>query len=62
MEYQKSNKLVRKSLNQPTNFRTKNQFKINDGSRETYNTNSEINFKTSMLRSISCDYLMCIYL
>ena len=29
--------------------------KINDDSRGTYNTNSQIKFKTSMLRSSLCD-------
>ena len=31
-------------------------FEINDESRGTYNTNSQIKFKTLMLRSSSCDY------
>ena len=30
--------------------------KINDGSREIHNTNSQIRFETSMLRSSLCDY------
>ena len=42
--------------NQPTKFRTKNWVEINDDSRGTYNTNSQIKFKTSMLRSTLCDY------
>ena len=42
--------------NQPTNFRTKNWVEINDDSRGMYNTNSQIKFKTSMLRSCLCDY------
>ena len=29
---------------------------INYGSRGTYNVNSQIKFKTSMLRSVLCDY------
>ena len=29
---------------------------INDDSRETYNTNSQIKYKTSMLKSSLCDY------
>ena len=37
--------------NQPTKFRTKNSVKTNDDSCGTYNTNSQIRFKTSMLRS-----------
>ena len=36
-------------------FRTKNGAEINDDSRRTYNTNSHIKFKTSMLRSSLCD-------
>ena len=42
--------------NQPTKFRTKNWVKINDDERGTYRSNSLIKFKTSMLRSILCDY------
>ena len=42
--------------NQSTKFRTKNWVEINDHLRGTYNTNSQIRFKTSMLRSILCDY------
>ena len=30
---------------------------INDDSRETYNTNNQINFKISMLKSPLCDYI-----
>ena len=42
--------------NQPTKFRAKNWFEINDESRETYNTNIQIKLKTSMLGSSLCDY------
>ena len=41
---------------QPIKFRTKNWFEINDDSRGTYNTNSQIKFKTLMLRSSLYDY------
>ena len=41
--------------NQPSKFRTKNWVEINDESRGTYTGNS-IRFKTTMLRSNSCDY------
>ena len=44
------------TLNQPIKFRTKNWVEIIDESRGTYNTNSQIRFKTSMLRSSLCDY------
>ena len=42
--------------NQPSKFRTKNWVEINDYSRGTYNTNSHIKLKTSMVKSILCDY------
>ena len=41
---------------QPSKFRTKNWIEINDKSRGTYNVNSQIKFKTTMLKSILCDY------
>ena len=41
---------------QPNKFRTKNWVEINDESRGTYNTNSQIKSKTSMLRLSLCDY------
>ena len=56
MEYQKIINLLDNTPNQPTKFRTKNWVKINNESRGTYNTNSQIRFKTSMLRSSLCDY------
>ena len=55
MEYQKIINLLGNKPNQPTNFRTKNWFEIND-LRKMYNTNSQIEFVTSMLRSSLCDY------
>ena len=55
-EYQKIIKLLENTPNQPTKFRTKNWVEINDDARETYNTNSQINFETSMLRLGLCDY------
>ena len=42
--------------NQPTKFRAKSWVERNDKSRGTYSTNSQIKFKTSMLRSSVCDY------
>ena len=41
--------------NQPSKFRTKNWVEINDDSRGTYNTYSQIKLKTSMLKSNLCD-------
>ena len=42
--------------NQPAQFGTKNWIKINNGARGAYNTNSQIEFKTSMLKSRLCVY------
>ena len=56
MEYQKVINLLDSTPNQPTNCRIKIFFEINDGARGTYNTNSQIKFKTSMLKSILCHY------
>ena len=46
MDYQKIINLLENTPNQPTKFRTTNLVEINNGSRETYNTNSHIRFKT----------------
>ena len=57
MEYQKiANLIDDNTLNQPSKFRTRNWIEINDGSRGTYNVNSQIKFKTTMLKSSLCDY------
>ena len=57
MEYQKiANLLDDNKSNQPSKFRTKNWVEINDESRGTHNVNSQITFKTTMLKSSLCDY------
>ena len=56
MKYQKIINLLDNTQNQPTKFRRKNRVEINDESRGTYNNDNQIRFKTSMLRSILCDY------
>ena len=56
MEYQKIINLLDNTPNQPTKIRTKIMFQINDDSGRMYNTNSETEFKTSMLRLDLCDY------
>ena len=56
MEYQKIINLLDNAPNQPTRFRTKNWVEINNDSRGTYNTNSQIKFKASMLKSSLCGY------
>ena len=53
MEYQKiANLLENRASNQPSKFRTKNWVEISDESRGGYTTGSDINFKTTMLRSM----------
>ena len=42
--------------NTPSQPRTKNWVEINDDSCGTYKTNSQIKFKTSILKSSLCDY------
>ena len=57
MEYRKTaNLLDDASSNQPSKFKTKNWVKTNDESRKTYNVNSHIKFKATMLKSSLCDY------
>ena len=56
MEYQKIANLTDDASNQPSKFRTKNWVEINDELRGTYNVNSQIKFKTTMLKSNLCDY------
>ena len=56
MEYHKIINLLDNTPNQPTKFRTENQVEINDDARGTYSTNSQIKFKTSMLKSSLRDY------
>ena len=56
MEYQKIINLLDNTSNQPSKFRTKNWAEINDESKGAYNTNSQIKFKTTMLKFSLCDY------
>ena len=53
----KNNKLIR-WYNKSTiyKFRATNWVEINDESRRTYDYNSDIKFKTSMIMSNLCDY------
>ena len=53
MEYQKiANLLDNRASNQASKFRTKNWVEISDESRGGYTTGRDINFKTTMLRSM----------
>ena len=54
MEYQKIANLIDDTSNKPSKFRTKNWVEINDESRGTCNVNSQIKFKTTMLKSSLC--------
>ena len=56
MEHQKIANLIDDASNQPCKFRTKNWVEINDESRGTYSVNSQIKFKTTMLKCSLCDY------
>ena len=56
MEYQKIANLIDDASNQPCKFRTKNWVEINDESTRTYNVNSQIKFKTTMLKYSLRDY------
>ena len=48
--------MINDASNKPSKFRTKNWVEINDESRGTYNVNSQIKFKTTMLKSSLRDY------
>ena len=56
MEYQKIANLIDDASNQTSKFETKNWVEINDESRGAYNVNSQIKFKTTMLKSSLCYY------
>ena len=56
MEYQKIANLIDYASSQPSKFKRKNWVEKNDESRGTYNVNSQIKFKTTMLKSSLCDY------
>ena len=55
MEYQKIMNLLDDTTIQPSKFRTRNCVEINDESKGKYD-DSNVRFKTSMIRSNLCDY------
>ena len=55
MEYQKIINLLDNTPNHLSKFRTENWIEINNQSRGVYSTNSDIGFKTTMLKSSLCD-------
>ena len=56
MNIKKIINLLDNTPNKSVKFRTKNWFEINDDSHGTYNTNTQIKFKTSILNLSLCDY------
>ena len=56
MEYQKITNSLGSTSDKVPRFITKKWIKVHDQSVETYNTNKQIRFKTSMLRSDLCDF------
>ena len=56
MEYQKIIKLLGDAPGQLSKFRTKNWIETNNLSNGVNKTNSDIRFKTTMLKSSLCDY------
>ena len=56
MEYKKRINFVDNTPNQLSKFRIENGVEVNDDFRGTYKTNSEIKFKTSMLKLGLCNY------
>ena len=56
MGHQKIANLIDDASNQPSKFKTKNWVETSDESRGTYNVNSQIKFKTTMLKSSLCCY------
>ena len=55
MEYQKIINLLDDTMNQPSKFRTTNWVEMNDESKGKYD-NSNIRFKTSIIKSNLCNY------
>ena len=56
MEYRKITNLLGNMPDKVPRFITKKWIEVHDQSGEIYNTNKQVRFKTSMLRSILCDY------
>ena len=56
MEYQKITKLLGNICDKVPRFITKKWIEVHDQSRKAYDTNEQIRFETSMLRSDLCDY------
>ena len=62
MEHQKIINFLDNKVTQPSEFRTKNLVKTNYDARRTCNTNSQIKFKTAMLKSSFVIIVMHTYM
>ena len=60
MVYQKIKTLLGNTPDKMPRFFTTKWTEVHDQSERTYNTNKQIRFKTSLLRSDLCDYSMHI--
>ena len=56
MEYEKISNLLGDASNKTFKFKTRTLTEINDDSTGTYNPGSQIKFKTTLIKSRSCDY------
>ena len=56
MEYQKLTNLLESTPHQLSDFRTKRWVETNDDTNRTYDTNIQIKFKTTILKSSLCAY------
>ena len=56
MEHQRITNLLGTTINKVTKFITKKWVQVYDQANNTYSTSIQIRFKTSILRSDSCDY------
>ena len=61
MEYQKITNMLDNASNQPSKFKTKDWVEMNDESRGVYNVNSQIRFKTTMLKCRD-EYDLCCFI
>ena len=57
MEYQQITNLLDTKSDKVPRFNTKKWIEVHDQSGKIYNTNKQIRFKTSMLRSELCNYI-----
>ena len=56
MEHQEIINLLDNEVTQASKFRTRNWVEINYDTRGTFNSNDQIKFKTTMMKSSLCDY------